>query len=265
MSEKTSYEPGTPCWIDLGTPDQDAAAGFYAALFGWDVEEDENAEQTGGYRVATLNGKAVGGVMKLMQDGQPPAWMTYVSVEDADATAAAARGAGGEAVVEPMTVLDYGRMAILKDPTGAVVGIWQPGTNIGAQVVNETGAFCWSEISTRDPEAAKAFYGDVFGWAFDDREFEGAGTYTIVSNGDNGFAGLTDMRGRVPDEVPANWLVYFAVEDAEATVERAKRGGGSVAMGPTEIGEVGTIAVLRDPFGASFAVIQPNPQMSSGG
>jgi predicted enzyme related to lactoylglutathione lyase len=111
MSERTSYEPGTPCWIDLGTPDQDAAATFYGSLFGWSVEEDENAEQTGGYRVATLREKAVGGVMKLRQEGQPPAWMTYVAVEDADATAAKAREAGGTIHAEPMSVLDYGRMA----------------------------------------------------------------------------------------------------------------------------------------------------------
>jgi predicted enzyme related to lactoylglutathione lyase len=265
MSERTSYEPGTPCWIDLATPDQDAAADFYGGLFGWGVEEDENAEQTGGYRVATLDGKAVGGVMKLMQEGQPPAWMTYVSVEDADATVASAAEAGGEVIVEPMTVLDYGRMAILKDTTGAVFGIWQPGTNVGAQVVNENGAFCWSEINTRDPDAAEAFYEDVFGWSFEDREFEGPGTYTIVSVGDNGFGGLMDMRGRVPDEVPANWLVYFAVEDADATVEEARRRGGAVPFGPADIAEVGRIAVLQDPFGASFAVIQPDPRMGTAG
>ena len=88
MSERTSYEPGTPCWIDLGTPDQDAAANFYGGIFGWSVEEGENAEETGGYREARLGGKAVGGVMKLMQEGQPPAWLTYVAAEDVDAIAA---------------------------------------------------------------------------------------------------------------------------------------------------------------------------------
>ena len=95
MSERTSYTPGTPCWVDLGTPDIEASAQFYGSLFGWSVEEDENAEQTGGYRVATLKGQAVGGVMKIMQEGQPPAWSSYVSVEDVDATAAKAKEAHG--------------------------------------------------------------------------------------------------------------------------------------------------------------------------
>jgi predicted enzyme related to lactoylglutathione lyase len=261
MPEQTTYAPGTPCWIDLGTPDQDAAGEFYGGLFGWSLREDENAEQTGGYRVASLDERAVGGVMKLMQEGQPPAWMTYICVEDADASTAAAREAGGEVVVEPMTVLDYGRMAILKDPTGAVLGLWQPGTNIGAGVMRETGAVAWNELNTRDPGAARSFYGGVFGWKFEDREFEGTGTYTIISLGEESFGGVIDITDRVPAEVPAHWLVYFAVEDAEATVAKAKESGGEVMFGPQEISEVGTVAVLKDPWGAVFAVIKPNPQM----
>lgn len=264
MSQMTSYAPGTPCWIDLGTPDQDAAGEFYGALFGWELHEDENAEQTGGYRTAQLDGKAVGGVMKLMQEGQHPAWMTYVAVEDADATVARAREAGGNVIVEPMTVLDYGRMAILADPTGAVIGIWQPGVNIGAQLVNEAGAFSWSELNTRDPEAAKAFYSAVFGWSFEDKEFEGMGTYTTINVGDRAVGGVFDMTGRVPDEVPPNWLVYFAVDDTDATLATLKDRGGQVPMGPVDLTGVGRFAVVQDPWGAAFAVIAPNPNRQEG-
>jgi len=257
MSERTSYAPGMPCWIDLGTPDQDAAAAFYGALFGWRVEEDENAEQTGGYRVALLGERAVGGVMKLMQEGQPPAWMTYIAVEDADATAAKAREAGGTVHAEPMSVLDYGRMAVLADPTGAVFGIWQAGKNIGAGVVGEAGAMTWNELNTRDPETAKAFYGKVFGWSFEEKEYE-RGTYTIISVGGEGIGGITD---RIPPEAPAHWLVYFAVEDTDATLAKAREREGDVPAGPFDIDEVGRIAVVKDPWGAIFAVIQPDPQM----
>jgi uncharacterized protein len=264
MSEKTSYEPGMPCWIDLGTPDQDAAAEFYGALFGWRVEEDENAKQTGGYRVAMLGDKPIGGVMKLMEEGQPPAWSAYVAVEDADATVAKVKEAGGAVVFEPMTVLDYGRMAFVADPTGAMIGIWQPGKNKGAGLVNEPGAMSWHELNTRDPEAAKSFYGDVFGWSFEDKEYErGGGTYTIVSLGDEGVGGLTDITDRVPAEVPAHWLVYFAVEDIDATVDTAREHGGEIPAGPFDIAEVGQIAVVKDPWGAFFAVIQPDPAMQS--
>ncbi|HWM63433.1 MAG TPA: VOC family protein [Solirubrobacterales bacterium] len=250
MSERTSYEPGTPCWIDLGTPDQDAAAEFYGALFGWSVEADENAEETGGYRVATLRDKAIGGVMKLMEEGQPPSWSTYIAVEDADATAAKAKEAGGSVMFEPMDVLDYGRMAFIVDPTGAVLGLWQPGKNIGAGLVNEPGALSWDELNTRDVDAAKSFYGSVFGWTFDEQ-----GTYTMILLGGNPVGGILNMAEQeVPAEVPAHWQVYFAVEDTDATVETAKGVGGNVMLEPFDT-PVGRIAILTDPWGASFAVI----------
>jgi uncharacterized protein len=255
MSERTSYEPGTPCWIDLGTPDQDAAAAFYGSLFGWSVVEDENAEQTGGYRVATLRDKAIGGVMKLMEEGQPPAWSTYICVADADETAAKAREAGGNVVVEPMTVLDYGRMAFLADPTGAMIGIWQPGRNKGAGLVNEPGALSWNELNTRDLGAARDFYGTVFAWTFEDKDMGEAGSYTTINLNGNPVGGILDMTERgVPEQVPAHWQIYFAVEDTDATIEKAKAGGGSVMVEPIEI-PAGRFAILTDPHGASFAVV----------
>jgi predicted enzyme related to lactoylglutathione lyase len=263
MSERTSYAPGTPCWADLGTPDIEAAAAFYGGLFGWSVEEGENAEQTGGYRQAMLRGKPVAGMMPLMQEGQSPAWSTYVSVEDAEATASKVREAGGTVIAEPMDVMDLGKMAIFADPTGAAFGIWQPGTFVGAEIVSEAGAIIWNELNTRDAEGAKAFYGAVFGWSFDEREFE-TGTYTSLKVGEDTVGGMIDITGRVPDEVPAHWLVYFATDDTDATIEKAKGSGGDVVFGPEDISEVGRIAVLKDPFGAGFALITPDPAMQAG-
>jgi predicted enzyme related to lactoylglutathione lyase len=264
MSERTSYEPGIPCWIDLGTPDIDAAAEFYGGLFGWDVPEAENAEQTGGYRQAMLRGKPVAGMMPLMQEGQPPVWSSYVSVEDADATAAKVSEAGGTVIAEPMDVMELGRMAIFTDPTGAVFGVWQPGTFIGAEVVSESGALLWNELNTRDPEAAKAFYSDVFGWGFEERQFE-TGTYNTLKVGESTAGGMIDITGRAPDEVPAHWLVYFAVDDTDAMVTKATDSGGSVALAAFDITGVGRIAILKDPFGAVFAVMTPDPEMQAGG
>jgi uncharacterized protein len=264
MSERSSYEPGTPSWVDLGTPDIEAAAAFYSGLFGWDVPESENAEQTGGYRQAMLNGKPVAGMMPLMQEGQPPAWSTYVSVADADATAAAVKEAGGNVMAEPMDVMDLGRMAIFADPTGAVFGVWQPGTFIGAGVVNESNAVVWNELNTRDPEAAKAFYAAAFGWGFEERQFE-TGTYTSLKAGDTTVGGMIDITGRAPDEVPAHWLVYFAVDDVDATAAKAQETGGGLTLDPFDIAEVGRIAIVKDPFGAVFAVMAPDPEMQAVG
>ncbi|HKA67062.1 MAG TPA: VOC family protein [Solirubrobacterales bacterium] len=259
MSERTSYTPGTPCWVDLGTPDIDAAAGFYAGLFGWQVPPAENIENTGGYRRATKNGADVAGMMPLMQEGQPPAWTTYVAIEDADATAAAVKEAGGNVLAEPMDVMDLGRMAIFADPTGAVFGIWQPGTFPGAGLVNEPGALSWNELNTRDLDAAKAFYGAAFGWGFDEEDMGEAGRYTMIKLGEDPVGGMLDMTGRVPDEVPAHWLAYFAVENADAALETVKSSGGGVAFGPVDI-SAGRFAVVHDPHGAMFAVIQTPEQ-----
>ena len=164
MSDRNGYDPGTPSWVDLSTPDVDASARFYGELFGWEAVEAGPPEETGGYRIIMRDGKAVGGMMGLMDPNQPAVWSTYVAVDDADATARAVRDAGGTVLVEPMDVMDAGRMAFFMDPGGAAIGVWQAGTNKGAQVVNEPGAVTWNELQVRDPEAHKAFYSAVFGW-----------------------------------------------------------------------------------------------------
>ncbi|MGN6256177.1 MAG: VOC family protein [Solirubrobacterales bacterium] len=263
MSERTSYVPGTPCWVDLGTPDVEAAARFYGELFGWEVPERPDSGSMGGYRRAELRGKDVAGVMPLMgegQEGQPPAWSTYVSVDDADAIGRAVQENGGTMIAEPMSVSSFGRLALFTDPTGAFFGIWEPADFHGAELVNEPGAVGWNELSTRDPEGAKAFYGAVFGWEANDLEMEGGGTYTEWRVEGQPVGGMLDMRGRMPDEVPPHWGVYFGTEDTDATVEKAKAGGGELLFGPMDI-EPGRFATVRDPFGAFFNVMQPNEQL----
>lgn len=255
MSERTSYEPGTPAWVDHASPDLDASIEFYGALFGWEVPETETAEQTGGYRQAMKGGKPVGGMMPHMQEGQPTVWSTYVSVADANATTEAVKAAGGSVISEPMEVLDLGTMAVFSDPAGAVFGIWQPNAFHGAALVNEPGALSWNELNTRDVAGAKEFYGAVFGWGFDDQDMGEAGTYTTISLGGNPVGGILNMAERgVPEEVPAHWQVYFAVEDADATVAQATERGGSVMVPPMEV-PAGRFSILTDPHGASFAVI----------
>ncbi len=255
MSERTSYAPGTPCWVDLGSPDLDASVEFYGGLFGWDVPESENAEQTGGYRQAMLAGRPVAGVMPLMQEGQPPAWSTYVSVADADVAAAKVGEGGGTVIAEPMDVLELGRMAVFTDPTGAVFGVWQPGTFFGAAVVNEPGALSWNELNTRDLGAAEEFYGQIFGWTFETRDMGAAGSYTTINLGGSPVGGILNMTERgVPAEVPAHWQLYFAVESTDATIDRSKQLGGGVMVEPIDL-PVGRFAILTDPHGASFAVI----------
>jgi uncharacterized protein len=258
MSERTSYVPGTPCWVDLATPDVDAAARFYGELFGWEVPERPDSREMGGYRRAILNGKDVAGVMPLMQEGQPPAWSTYLSVEDAGATARAVQENGGAMVAEPMAVSSFGRLAVFTDPEGAFFGIWEPGDFAGAELVNEKGAVGWNELESRDPDGAKRFYGAVFGWEFEDHEM-GEMTYTEWQIDGTAVGGMADIRRRVPEEIPAHWMAYFGSVDTDEAVDKIKQLGGQAMFGPVDI-PAGRFAMVADPWGAAFAVMQPSEQ-----
>ena len=259
MSERTSYTPGTPCWVDLATPDLDAAESFYRELFGWEIPELPNSAEMGGYRRAKKGGKDVAGAMPLMQEGQPPAWSTYVCVDDADAIARAVQENGGTMIAEPMAVASYGRLAVFTDPEGAFFGIWEPADFAGAELVNEAGTFGWNELGSRDTAAARAFYTAVFGWDTQEEASERVGTYTVWKVGEEMVGGMLDISGLLPAEVPAHWLVYFTVENTDAAVETVKSGGGDVRMEPMDI-PVGRFAVVADPFGAVFAVMPPSEE-----
>ncbi len=252
MPEFTSYVPGTPSWVDHATRDIDASNAFYGSLFGWDAE-DQGADM-GHYTLLRKGGRTVAGNMPAMGEGQPSVWVSYVSVDDADATVERAKAAGATVFVEPMDVSDIGRMAVFADPTGAAIGVWQPKTFIGAELANEAGALTWNELNTRDLAAAKTFYPEVFGWEPHDADM-GEMTYTEWKLGDNTVAGMMPMPDMVPAEVPAHWLVYFGVDDTDAAVSEATALGATTVVPPTDI-PPGRFAVLADPDGATFAIIK---------
>ena len=252
MAERTSYEPGTPSWVDIGTHVEGAKA-FYGPLFGWETQEAGPVEETGGYGFFTKNGNLVAGYGPQQNPG-PPFWSTYVSVEDAEKTAAKVEEAGGTVVMAPMQVMTAGTMAVFQDPIGAFFSIWQPDEHIGAQLVNEPGGFSWNELNTRDIETAKQFYATVFGWTATTSE-SGPMTYTEFKLGDTTIAGGMNMPAEMPAEVPPHWLVYFTVESVDDTVEQAKGLGANAMFGPEDIpGGRGRIAVLTDPQGAAFGL-----------
>jgi predicted enzyme related to lactoylglutathione lyase len=258
MSERHSYVPGTPCWVDLATPDIEAAERFYGELFGWEIPELPNSAEMGGYRRAKIGGRDVAGVMPLMQEGQPPAWSTYISVDDIEALGRAVQENGGTMIAEPMEVANYGRLALFTDPEGAFFGMWEPADFPGAELVNEKGAVGWNEFESRDPEGAKRFYGAVFGWEFTDHDM-GEMTYTEWQVEGKAVGGMADIKGRVPDEVPAHWMVYFGSVDTDEAVDKIKELGGQVMFGPVDI-PAGRFAMVTDPHGAAFAVMQPSEQ-----
>lgn len=261
MSERDGYKAGTPSWIDLASPDVDAAVDFYGQLLGWDATDAGDPEETGGYRMFTLNGKSVAGVGPKPDFVPRPVWSTYFATDDVDATAEAVRGAGGSVLLEPMDVMTAGRMGFFADPSGAVFGAWQAGEHSGAQLVNDPGTLTWNELRTRDVEGSKAFYNAAFGWGGEPfAEMEGYIVWTL-GGGDiesSGIGGMLEMGEDFPAEVPPHWDVVIAVEDPDATAAKAKDLGGAVTAGPMDI-PVGRYAGLTDPSGAAFSIITARP------
>jgi predicted enzyme related to lactoylglutathione lyase len=254
----TEYAPGTPSWVELSSPDTAAAAAFYGELMGWEATEPGPVEETGGYRMFQQGDQRVAGLMGHMQEGQPTVWATYISVADADETAAKVTDSGGSVMVEPMDVMDIGRMAFFVDPTGAAFGIWQPKSFAGADLVNEPNSLCWNEVLTRDADADRAFYPAVFGWAAGKPGFEGAPeSYTVWELDDKPVGGMMEMSDEwFPPEVPPHWSVCFAVADADATVAKARALGATVVNEPMDM-PIGRFAGLVDPQGAAFTIMQP--------
>jgi predicted enzyme related to lactoylglutathione lyase len=255
MPERDGYAPGTPSWVDLSSSDVGASAAFYGALFGWEHQSAGPAEETGGYGFFLKGGKMVAGVGPKMNEQQPTVWTTYVSTDDAQSTAEKVSAAGGQILLEPMAVMDVGHMGVFMDPTGAAIATWQPGRHKGAELVSEPGALVWNELHTRDVDAAKAFYGAVFGWEGDTNEMSPGVEYTMWKLGGEMIGGMAQMNANMPADVPPHWLVYFGTEDTDAAVERISELGGSIAMAPMTI-PAGRFAVAADPLGTHFGVFQ---------
>ncbi len=255
--EVTKHTPGTFCWVELGTTDQAAAKAFYTELFGWGINDVPMGPDSF-YTMLQLNGKDAAALYQLDQNqlaqGIPPHWMLYVAVESADETAKAIAAAGGTVMLEPFDVFDVGRMAVAQDPTGAVFAIWQPRSHVGAQVNNELNALCWHELATREAQAAADFYGQVFGWNAQVKEF-GPMAYTEFYQGDQPVGGMFTLTPEM-GEVPPHWMAYFAVDDCDAKAEKATSLGANVIVPPQDVPTVGRFATIQDPQGAVFSIIK---------
>jgi len=258
MAERDSYGPGTPCWVDLMARDADAARRFYGDLLGWEAEDRLDDQGRRIYVMFCRGGRAVAGLGEMGPEqrgsGMPAAWSTYVCTADIDALAARVPQLGGAVIMEPMQVMTAGRMCVVRDPTGAVISFWQPGDHIGAGLVNEPGAWVWSELETRDTDTAAAFYGELLGWTHRTDQ-TGPMAYTEFRIGDTSVAGMMAMPDAVPPEVPSYWLAYFAVEDCDRAVEAVQKAGGTL-LAPVMDLPVGRFAVVADPEGAVFSVIR---------
>jgi predicted enzyme related to lactoylglutathione lyase len=258
VAEFTSHTPGTFCWPELSTSDQKAAVAFYRALFGWDVNE-QPIGPTDTYSLFRMRGLDVAAACTLRAEekGVPPHWGSYISVASADEAVKKAQALGAQVFAPAFDVMDAGRMAVLQDPTGAVFHVWQPGKSVGARILGEPGALCWTELSTRDTLAAEKFYTQLFGWTVKSSSPGSGMEYTEFSNHGQQGVGMMPMPAMVPAEVPPFWLPYFQVADCDSSVSKAQTLGGKAVVPAMDIPNVGRFAVLNDPQGAAFAVYKP--------
>jgi predicted enzyme related to lactoylglutathione lyase len=252
MGKRTSHAPGTFSWVDLATTDAAAAKAFYAELFGWELQ-DVDAGDGATYTMCRLGGDAVAGIFAMTGEmhasGVPPNWTSYVTVADADAAVARARELGGEAIDEAFDIGDVGRMAVLRDPQGAVFAVWQPKTRIGAERVNDVGCLVMNELVTTDLDGARAFYEALFGWEIAPFEGPPAAPDAFVQNDGR----INAAAFRAPGGVPSHWRACFTVASTAGALERIRALGGADLGEPAEIGD-GSHAVARDPQGAVFTL-----------
>ncbi|HLV35210.1 MAG TPA: VOC family protein [Spirillospora sp.] len=254
MFKVTKYPRGTFSWADCTSTDTAKAKAFYSAVLGWEAED---MPLGGGlyYTMFQKDGLNVAGLGPMMPDmqaqGIPSHWNSYVNVDDIHALAGKARELGGTVMLEPMEVFDSGWMMILQDPTGAVLGVWQPKNHIGASLVNTPGAMTWNELMTPDVSAARDFFGSLFDWTF--QKADGS-DYYIIFNKDRMNGGIMQLNGELGN-VPPNWTVYFSVADIEDTLKKVSEAGGQV-LRPIQDTSVGRFAVIADPQGAVCSLIQ---------
>jgi predicted enzyme related to lactoylglutathione lyase len=251
----TPHAPGTFCWVEHGSRDAEAAKRFYPALLGWTIEETPIPGGT--YIMCRRDGHTVAAMYQLsaqeLAQGIPSHWFPYVAVASADDAAARAAELGGSVEAPPFDVMEHGRMAVLKDPTGGHFGVWEARAHIGAQMRDEPGALCWNELMTRDPRTAARFYADLMGYELSSMAMP-AGDYTIMSLDGAPRGGCMAITPEMGD-VPTGWLTYFAVADCDATATRARELGGQVLTGPVDAPGVGRWALLQDPTGGVVSVI----------
>jgi predicted enzyme related to lactoylglutathione lyase len=241
---------GAPCWVDLFTSDPEKAHAFYCQLFGWTAENA--GDEYGGYINFSTDGLAVAGCMKNDgQSGAPDLWSVYLASDDAKATVDAAAAHGGQVLVPAMDVMELGRMAVLTDIGQASICAWQPGTHKGFGILGEPGTPNWFELHTRDYNASVQFYRDVFEWdvhvASDTPEFR----YSTLGEGETALAGIMDATAFLPERVPANWQIYFGVDDTDAALAKIIDPGGSVITAAEDT-PFGRLASAADPTGARF-------------
>jgi predicted enzyme related to lactoylglutathione lyase len=260
MPRIEKHAPGSFCWIELATTDQNAAKTFYSSLLGW-TPMDFPMGPDAFYTMFQLAGGQAGAAFTLSPAERakvPPHWNLYVCVTSADEAAGRVKELGGKIIEGPFDVMTFGRMALIQDPTGAYFSIWEPRQHVGTTVAHEDGTMCWADLNTPDPDRAKQFYSSLFGWKLTLGEKDTSG-YLHIQNGDEYIGGVPPASDYNP-QAPPHWLLYFQVADCDASTAKAKQLGGHDLMPAMSMGGIGRFSIVADPQGAVFSLFEPAPR-----
>ena len=262
MVEIAVHQPGTFCFIEAGSFDIESSSRFYAELFGWEVDEHVLADGDR-YSRFLLRGAPVAGMYETRaeQDANaiPSQWLSYVSVEDAAATLKIAIGLGATLLGDVVEVPGVVTVAEFVDPQGAICGLWQPGTHIGASYLGEPGTLTWNDLVASDPTEAASFYCDVFGWTFETEELP-SGTYHFFSCGNSRRAGLTSISRDMDEESPS-WRAHIGVSDLDHAMAKLNTAGGLVESEASRVPGLGRRVAVKDPNGLSFMLTETEASM----
>jgi uncharacterized protein len=257
MANVQNHPAGSFCWVELSTSDQDAAKEFYTSLLGWTVNDNPMGPGEV-YTIFQLKGRDVAAAYTTTRQEReqhvPPHWNLYIAVDNADESAAKAAKAGGQVLAPAFDVMDSGRMAVVKDPTGTVFCLWQAKKHGGLAAAGEDGAFCWADLNTPDPQRAAKFYSELLGWKLETGQNDPSG-YLHIKNRETHIGGIPPVEYQ-PAGAPPHWMIYFQVSDVEASTNKAKEMGARIYMPPRKMEGVGTWSVVADPQGAAFSLFK---------
>ncbi len=260
MANFDKHATGTFCWPELCTSNWKEGKAFYTQLFDWGADDQPIGEDIF-YTMLQHQGADIGAMYQMEQaqldENHPSHWLNYIAVDDVDRYAAKVSELGGEVVAGPHDVMDAGRMAIIIEPGGARFALWQGNQHPGAGKLKEPGTMLWNELVTRDTNKSREFYSALFGWQAVVQDMDGM-AYTLFSltGSEEPIAGMLEMTQEWGEDIPSHWMTYFAVENCDNSIAKAKKLGAEICVPATDIPEVGRFSVLTDPQGAVFSIIQ---------
>jgi predicted enzyme related to lactoylglutathione lyase len=250
------HHVGKVVFIELVTPDLAAAKQFYAGLFGWTIRD----VQAGGikYAAASLDGHPVAGLVQRdvpAGEHRQPAWLSFFAMGDVDAAEKVALQNGAKVLFEPHSIPDRGREAVFADPQGAVFAVVASSSGDPPDVLAAPGEWIWSSLITRDPDTDAAFYQTLFGYEVFELPADDGAQHVLLASDNYARASVNALPANRPNVHP-RWLNYVRVEDAVKMTAKVVALGGRVLVEPRVDRHGGKVAVVADPLGAPFGLLE---------